>query len=143
MQKSGSLKIVFDTSAYVAALLSQTGGAAAVFEQVILQNVFNFYTNNILNEVKTVLARPKFQLTGEKQDHFLQLIREVSHEIQQLNKFETKQCRDPSDDQFLSLANQIKADFIISFDKDLLALKRFGKTDIVTPGEFLFAQREY
>ena len=132
---------MLDTSAYVAALLSQTGGAAAVFEQVILQNVFNFYTNNILNEVKTVLARPKFQLTGEKQDHFLQLIREVSHEIQQLNKFETKQCRDPSDDQFLSLANQIKADFIISFDKDLLALKRFKKTEIVTPGEFLSAQR--
>ena len=124
MQKSGSLKIVFDTSAYVAALLSQTGGAAAVFEHVILQNVFNFYTDSILTEVKTVLAKPKFQL-------------------KQLIEFETSQCRDPTDDQFLSLANQIKADFIISFDKDLLALKRFGKTDIVTPGEFLFAQREY
>ena len=138
MEKSKKpVKVVFDTSAYVAALLSKTGGAAAIFEQIIEQRFFNFYTDEILAEVKSVLARPKFCLEKEKQDHFLHLIQESSFEVQQLKDFLVKQCRDPNDDKFLSLAKQIDADYIISLDDDLLSIKRLGITRIVTPGDFL------
>jgi len=129
--------VVFDTSAYVAALLSKTGGAAAIFELVIEQHFFNFYTDEILVEVESVLARPKFCLEKEKRDHFLHLIQESSFEVQQLKDFLVKQCRDPNDDKFLSLAKQIDAEYIISLDEDLLSIKRLGITRIVTPGDFL------
>ena len=46
-------------------------------------------------------------------------------------------CRDPKDDKFLSLANQISADFIITLDKDLLSLERINKTEIITPAKFI------
>lgn len=137
LRKSKRAKIVFDTSSYVAALLSKSGGAAKIFEQIIQQDLFNFYTAEILVEIKKVLAKPKFELEQEKQAHFLHLIQEVSFKVSQLKEFLVKECRDPSDDKFLSLANQIGAEFIISLDKDLLALRQIGRTRIVTPGEFI------
>lgn len=103
------VKVVFDTSVYVADLLSKTGGAAAIFEQVIEQQIFNFYTSEMIVELKNVLARPKFCLEKEKQDYFLHLIKESSFEVKQLTDFVIKECRDKNDDKFLSLAKQIGA----------------------------------
>ena len=142
MEKSKPVNVVLDTSAYVAALLSKTGGPAAIFERVIQQHIFNFYTEEIFAEVKEVLARPKFHLEKEKQDHFLHLIQESSFEVQQLKDFLVQACRDPNDDKFLSLAKQIDAEFIISLDEDLLVIKRLGTTRIVTPGDFLAILKE-
>ena len=46
-------------------------------------------------------------------------------------------CRDPSDDKFLECAERAHADLIITGDRDLLALKSYKGTKIVTPGEYL------
>ena len=44
----------------------------------------------------------------------------------------TNICRDPKDNFLLSLSKDGKASYLITGDKDLLDLKRFGKTQIVT-----------
>lgn len=48
-----------------------------------------------------------------------------------------KICRDPKDNMILALAQAGKADVIITGDKDLLTLRRFGRTAILTPRQFL------
>ncbi|MFQ6041871.1 MAG: putative toxin-antitoxin system toxin component, PIN family [Candidatus Poribacteria bacterium] len=48
-----------------------------------------------------------------------------------------KVCRDENDDMFLDAAYAGKAKYIISWDKDLLAIEEFRGTKIVNPGEFL------
>lgn len=45
-------------------------------------------------------------------------------------------CRDPTDDKFLELAVNGRADFIVSGDRDLLALNLFRSIPIVTPAAF-------
>jgi putative PIN family toxin of toxin-antitoxin system len=45
-------------------------------------------------------------------------------------------CRDRDDNNILHLAKTIHADFIITGDKDLLDLKFFKQTEIVSPGPF-------
>lgn len=40
--------------------------------------------------------------------------------------------RDPKDAMFLELAKEIKADYLVSNDKDLLELKKFETTKIIT-----------
>lgn len=45
--------------------------------------------------------------------------------------------RDRNDVIFLNLAKVSEAHYIITGDKDLLILKTFGKTKIVTPEEFI------
>jgi uncharacterized protein len=48
----------------------------------------------------------------------------------------TKACRDPDDDYILAAAANAKCDFLVTGDKDLLALKTFGGISIVTPRDF-------
>ncbi|HLC84912.1 MAG TPA: putative toxin-antitoxin system toxin component, PIN family [Candidatus Nanoarchaeia archaeon] len=104
--------------------------------------IFNFYTDQILDELRDVLARPKFDLEKEKRDHFVLIIQETSFEVEQIKEFLVDQCRDSKDDKFLSLAKQIDADYLISFDDDLLVIRQIGRTIILTPGDFLGLMRE-
>ncbi|OHB25847.1 MAG: putative toxin-antitoxin system toxin component, PIN family [Desulfuromonadaceae bacterium GWB2_53_15] len=46
-------------------------------------------------------------------------------------------CRDPHDDKFLAVAANGRTAWLITGDKDLLALQVFRQTKIITPGEFL------
>jgi putative PIN family toxin of toxin-antitoxin system len=45
-------------------------------------------------------------------------------------------CRDPKDNFLLALAKDGNADYLITGDADLLVLKEFGNTKIVTLSEF-------
>jgi uncharacterized protein len=46
-------------------------------------------------------------------------------------------CRDPDDNLILDLAYEVKADFIITGDEDLLILKEFEVAKILKPSQFL------
>jgi predicted nucleic acid-binding protein len=45
-------------------------------------------------------------------------------------------CRDPADEMVLGLVDPGSVDVIVTGDKDLLVLKRFGAAKIVTPRQF-------
>lgn len=45
-------------------------------------------------------------------------------------------CRDPKDDYLLALAQEAKADYLLTGDKDLLVLEYIGKTQIITVSFF-------
>ena len=141
-KRQEKFKVILDTSCYVSALLSDSGASAKILELIIEEDIFNFYTSDIIDELKKVLARDKFRLEKEKQEHFTHLIEETSFKVSKLDEFDAKACRDPNDDKFLSLAKQIDAEFIISLDEDLLVIKRLGTTRIVTPGDFLAILKE-
>jgi len=46
-------------------------------------------------------------------------------------------CRDPKDNFLLALAKEGHATHLITGDKDLLSIKSFGKTKIITMNQFL------
>ena len=46
-------------------------------------------------------------------------------------------CRDPKDNFLLALSIDGNANFLITGDKDLLDLKKFGETKIISIAEFL------
>jgi putative PIN family toxin of toxin-antitoxin system len=50
-------------------------------------------------------------------------------------------CRDPTDDKFLELAVNGRADVIVSGDGDLLALHPFRAIPILTPAQFVSGLR--
>jgi putative PIN family toxin of toxin-antitoxin system len=52
------------------------------------------------------------------------------------------ECRDPDDVVYLAAADIAKASFIVSGDKDLLVLERYHETEIISPGNFIFAARQ-
>ena len=136
-KEPAKLKIVLDTSVCVAALLSETGGSAKVLEAVFTGKIYNFYTDEILDEINEVLQRKKFSLEREKWEHFLHLFAESSFLVKSLKEFEVSKCRDPKDDMVLTAAIAAKAEIIISGDKDLIALTPFRNIEIIPPSAFL------
>lgn len=130
-------KIILDTSCLVAAILAERGISAQLFEWSVKGDFYNFYTVEILEELREVLSRSKFELTKKKQEQFIHLFQDSSFLIQQYEQYLVTKCRDPKDDKFLSLANQIDADVIITLDKDLLTIENINGTKIVTPEKFL------
>jgi putative PIN family toxin of toxin-antitoxin system len=50
--------------------------------------------------------------------------------------------RDPKDDFILECAENGNADLIVTGDKDLLSLERYGATKIVTPRQYLDGPQE-
>ncbi len=46
-------------------------------------------------------------------------------------------CRDPSDDAILETAWKANAEYLVTGDKDLLSLKEFRGTKIITPAAYL------
>ena len=53
-----------------------------------------------------------------------------------------RSCRDPKDNQFLELAVNGQADFIVTGDEDLLVLHPFRAIPILTPRDFLHVLEE-
>ncbi len=45
--------------------------------------------------------------------------------------------RDPEDDKFLACAASAKAAYLVSGEKDLCSLRKFGPVRIITPEQFL------
>ena len=52
-------------------------------------------------------------------------------------------CRDPKDTFLLALAKDGKADYLLTGDKDLLILTKFGKTKIKTITDFIDETENY
>ena len=136
-----NLKVVLDTSVWVAALLSTTGGSAKIVGLILTGKLHHFYTAKILEEINRVLQRKKFNVEKEKREHFVHLLTEASFPIKLLSEFKISQCRDPQDDVFLSLADQIDADYLISLDLDLIELKKHRDRQNCGPWDFSKADR--
>ncbi len=52
-------------------------------------------------------------------------------------------CRDPKDNFLLALAKDSKADYLLTGDNDLLDIKNFGKTKIITINNFFEVTKSY
>jgi putative PIN family toxin of toxin-antitoxin system len=52
-------------------------------------------------------------------------------------------CRDDKDNFLLSLAKDGKADYLLTGDNDLLILKKFGKTKIITIANFFEVMKDF
>ena len=94
-------------------------------------------SDSTLSELAQVLARPKFDkyLSPEDRKRFFTLIAPLCIKIDIVQTITA--CRDSKDNKFLELALNGSADFILSGDKDLLALHPFQGIPIYKPAEYL------
>jgi uncharacterized protein len=93
-------------------------------------------TGQSIAELKNVTSREKLKkyFNHEKVSELISFIDVVSEKVK-INKIESI-CRDHKDDFLLALSKESKADFLITGDKDLLDLRIYGRTEIVTINKF-------
>ena len=137
------LQGVIDTNIFVRANITKNGSDYAIY-QAFLDHKFELLYNDLLIlEIKRVLNYPrianKYHFSKDRIQKFLVSI--VSYGSFVHSPKRVKICRDPDDDELLSIALAIytkKPIYVVSGDRDLLELK--GKIEgikIVTASEFL------
>ncbi|MBU0627548.1 MAG: putative toxin-antitoxin system toxin component, PIN family [Nanoarchaeota archaeon] len=131
----GKKKIVIDTNT----LISAFGWGGKPFE--IVSRVIGGKYELILSlkqmeEFIRVLDYPKFGFTDEQKERFYLLLFGISTVIKTKTKLEGI-SRDAKDDTLLEPAKDMKIDYIITGDKDLLVLKEFESAKIVAASQFL------
>lgn len=94
----------------------------------------------LLDEFLKVASRPKFRRFFSTTDieELLETIDEYADFVKVQTQIEI--CRDPKDNFLLSLSVDGNADYLLTGDKDLLELTKFGKTTIITISDFLLDQ---
>jgi hypothetical protein len=132
------LKLIIDTNLWISFIISD--------KQNLLDNLlFNgkarlLFSIELINEIEATITKPKlrkyFTTNALEEmminfDPFIDLI-EVKSSV--------AVCRDSKDNFLLALAKDGKADYLLTGDKDLLELKKVGKTKIITISKFIDEQ---
>jgi putative PIN family toxin of toxin-antitoxin system len=146
--------VVFDCNIFLQALTRGTGPAAEALRRVERNEVTLYVSRRTLRELRAVLAYPEIReknphVTDSMVDEFVEriayrgvLVRDVPHVVQF--------PRDPHDEPYLDLVAAVRADFLVTRDRDLLDLatdhateakefrQRFPSLKIVGPVGFLY-----
>lgn len=135
MPKNNILKLIIDTNLWVSFLISNSHRK---LDTLLIGNKIIFlFSEALLAEIKQTISKPRLKkyflenAFGEMMEVFepyIELI-EVRSTV--------NVCRDPDDNFLLALAKDGKANYLLTGDEDLLILKNFGKTSIVTIASFL------
>jgi len=127
------MNIVFDTNVLLSALITQ--GLSFRVLDICIDKHRLFISDFILNETIEKLSS-KFHVPSKDIRRLKDFITNVF--IRFIPEGDMPDvCRDPDDNNILHLAECVKADFIITGDKDLLSLKKHGPTEIITPRDFM------
>lgn len=142
MPKSMPLGVI-DTNIFVRANITKNGSDYAIYKAFLAHKFELLYSETMFQELNRVLNYPrifnKYHFQKKTIVEFIESIVAFGKLVHTPKK--VKICRDPEDDELLSVALAIytkKPIYIISADEDLLTLK--GKIEglkIVTASEFL------
>ena len=128
--------IVLDTNWYVSATINRK--SRRILHHLLTDSKLQiFYSRELLDEYYRVISRPKFknQVTLPQVNRFMRLVLPMLSLVKV--KSAVQRSRDVKDNFVLSLAKDAKAKYIVTGDLDLLVLKKYEKTRIVTIAEFL------
>jgi putative PIN family toxin of toxin-antitoxin system len=95
------------------------------------------FSKTTFDELSQVLFRPKFDkyVSTNVRADFIARLWEESEQVDIVERVTI--CRDPKDNQFLEVAINGRANYIITGDRDLLILQYFQGLEIITPAQFL------
>jgi uncharacterized protein len=129
------MKIVIDANVFVSSFF-WGGNPRLVLERVIAGADELFITKEILDEVESVVGRPKFHADKEKTAYFINSIEEIGNKIVPKRHIKNG-SRDKTDNKYLECGITADVDYIISGDIDLLELKEYENIKIVTVKNYL------
>jgi putative PIN family toxin of toxin-antitoxin system len=132
-------RVVIDTNVIVSGLARRLGTPARVLALRHDPAVTLISSEELLAELGRVLRRPSTQyFTGYSSadvSEFVSEWRNVNEVVEPTVRIDAS--RDPTDNRVLEAALAGHADYIVSGDRDLLALGEFDGIPIVTPAQFL------
>lgn len=127
--------VVADTNVIVSALFWE-GNESKIVHLVEEGKIKLLASVALLDELKKVLMYERFGLNEKEIDDNVKYILTISEIISPKRRLRVI-SEDPADDRVLECASAGKVAYIVSGDKHLLQLKKFGRAKIVRAKEFL------
>jgi len=128
------VKAVFDTNVLIAAFLTE-GICAKLLIRARKRDFDLILCDAILQEFERVLKK-KFAASPSEISDVSALLSGAACDIRRRIDAIAPVCRDPDDDRILACAREAGADYIVTGDEDLLVLKSYEGTGIISPREF-------
>lgn len=132
-----TIKVILDANIFVSFFLTGGETIATVFALWKRGKFEVFASTDIVAEVYRIFRYPKIQkrITSVDQKALIQMVEDLVERVYPQKR--THVLRDPDDEKYLEAASACHADYLVSGDRDLLSLKNFGTTRIVSPKEFV------
>lgn len=127
-------KIIIDTNIWISFLIGKE--LQLLKDLIINEKVKVVISDQLIDEIRIVTSREKLKkyFNQDKVSDLISLLKILAEnvKIQKIDKI----CRDPKDDFLLALSKESKANYLITGDNDLLELKEYGRTKILTAKQF-------
>ena len=127
------MRIVIDTNA-VASAVFFGGRPRELLELMMRRELDAYISKEILNEYRETVEYLRKKYPAKKVSIPLAQITAACTIIEP--RTNVKVCRDPDDDKFIACAVDSRSLYIVSGDKDLLAVKQYEDIQIVTVADF-------
>ena len=130
------MKVLFDTNLWISFMIGKQ--LSSLSEVLNRQDVEVYVSEQLLEEIRTVIARPKFDnlISGETRFYFFEMVYDVCH-FTDITVQSESPIRDIKDLYLLSMAESVPVDYIVSGDKDLTDLGEHAGIPILKYSDFL------
>ncbi len=137
------MKLVIDTNLWISYLISER---LDDLENLCFdRSISIIYCDELIEEIIRIANAPKIRKRGVEEWNVSDLV-----ELIKMNGIKTEiknvsgyAIRDPKDAYLLALADIVKADFLLSGDSDLLVLKQYNKTKIISYSKFMSKYKSF
>ena len=128
-------RIILDTNLWISFLISKD--LSKLDKLLFSKKCILVFSKELLDEFLSVANRPKFRRYFSQSDieDILETIDEFADFVTVTSEIDI--CRDVKDNFLLSLSIDGNADFLLTGDSDLLILKQFEQTEIISITAFL------
>ncbi len=125
------MKVIIDTNIFISVIIMKSRVLKDFLDCIGGEHTLCF-SETLIQEVLSVFLRFKATLKA------IQVFQDIVSNSELFDPDQNiKACRDPKDDFLLDLCEVSEAELLITGDKDLLVLKQWEITQIVTPKEFM------
>jgi len=128
-------RVIIDTNLLISFLINRD--FSKLERLLVSKKITLLFSQELIDEFVEVARRPKFKkyFTDTGIQELLTQISTRAEFIDVISKVEAS--TDPKDNFLLSLAKDGKATHLLTGDKELLSLKKFIKTELITITEYL------
>jgi uncharacterized protein len=125
---------VLDTNVLLAAIITE-GICSKLLHRARIREFSLISCLFIIKELRRILSK-KFRLSQEELALTMEPIREAFSQVIEHNLKITDVCRDAADDNIIACVVAARAEYLVTGDSDLLEIKSYKETKIITPRDF-------
>lgn len=141
-KQSEMITVVIDCSTFLSGAFYPFGNPRRILKLWLNRKIEAAVTPEIIEEYERKIEplAVKMKLDSRAGKYYLGLVKAEAIIVRETS-LDSSVCRDSNDVKYLEAAAAAEADYLIASDKDLLILKRFWETKIVSPAAFLKCAR--